>query len=227
MKEPNLAELNDALLEGDKGPSSPRRNSKDDLIRKILTCCEDGNIELEHSDTKLKRMNKQQLIDLLADCLEKRVRNGMADSVGAAHGACDTALALGALKMIHSIAANTTEKGLNIFLPGYGYEVDGFADGLKQPAVAEAVDACLEEIAADSDILEYVKSPYSRLAIAWSGALLTSLRKAPPTVKKNASRVEPRQIALQVARERRAHRGPPDGKEQLSQRPPPADAKTV
>ena len=91
MKSPNLVELNQALLDEEKAPGSPRRNSKDDIIRKIIKCCEDGEIPLEHSDSKLKRMSKQQLLDLLAECLEKRVRNGMADSVGAQRGACDTA----------------------------------------------------------------------------------------------------------------------------------------
>ena len=226
MKSPNLVELNQALLDDEKVPGSPRRNSKDDIIRKIVKCCADGEIPLEHSDSRLKRMSKKELLDLLAECLEKRVRNGMADSVGAQRGVCDTALALGALKMIHSIAANTTEKGLNMFLPGYGYQVDGFADGLKQPAVAEAVDTCLAEIALDSDILEYVKSPWSRLAIAWSGALLTSVKKAVPIVK-DATRLEPRQVGIQIARERRARRRQEDGKELRSVRPPAADEKTV
>ena len=56
------------------------------------------------------------------------------------------------------------------FLPQYGYEVDGFSDSLKDPCVREATDACLVEIAKESDVLQYVQSPWARLAIAWGGA---------------------------------------------------------
>ena len=141
----NFAKLNDQLLapkvaEGDK---KPVRNSKEDLIAKIVACCAENDIQLPHSDTRLRRMTKQQLLKLLAECLEKGVRDQMAQQVGAKRGASDGVIALGALKMIHSIAANATEKGLNVFLPDYGYEIDGFHDSLQQPAVKEAVDiAC-------------------------------------------------------------------------------------
>ena len=40
----------------------------------------------------------------------------------------------------------------------------------------KAVEQCLAEIAAESDILQHIESPYVRLAIAWGGALVTSIR---------------------------------------------------
>ena len=79
---------------------------------------------------------------------------------------------------MHNILANSAEKGLNLVLPKYGYRVDGFTDSLKDPAVNEAVEQCLAEIAAESDILKHIESPYVRLAIAWGGALVTSVRSA-------------------------------------------------
>ena len=40
----------------------------------------------------------------------------------------------------------------------------------------EATDACLAEIAKDSDFMQYIESPWARLGIAWTGALITSVR---------------------------------------------------
>ena len=104
------------------------------------------------------------------------MQSQMAQSVGVSKNATEKVIALGALRMIHNMLANMAEQGLNAFLPSYGYEVRGFARSMEKPPVNEAVNACLEEIARDSDILAYVESPYARLGIAWSGALMTSLQ---------------------------------------------------
>ena len=83
-KPESFAKLNDQLLapkvaEGDK---KPVRNSKEDLIAKIVACCAENDLQLPHSDTRLRRMTKQQLLKLLAECLEKGVRDQMAHQVG-------------------------------------------------------------------------------------------------------------------------------------------------
>ena len=183
-----MADLNDALLQAveqeEPGDQLPKRNSKDDMIAKIINCCADNSLVLEHSNTKLRRMNKDQLAKILAGKIEQGIKSQMAAQVGAKANAPDSVIALGALKMIHNIAASTAEKGLNVILPRYGYEIHGFRDSLKDPAVDEAVTQCLLEIAAESDILKHIESPYVRLAIAWGGALVTSIRKAPQRIKK-------------------------------------------
>ena len=209
----SFAKLNDELLEQKKDDGTPKRNSKDDLIHKIIKCAEANGVRLEHSNTRLRRMTKQQLIELLAKVMEDSVRNQMAEQVGAKPGCADSVIALGALKMIHGIAANTAEKGLNIFLPKYGYEVDGFAESLKQPAVDEAVTACLTEIAAESDVLQYIQSPYARLAIAWSGALVTSIKKSTRITNRRryATGMEPRKAGPENPLQPRPGRGEKDG----------------
>ena len=125
------AKLNNELIratdEDDKKSEKTKRNSKDELIQKIIQLAENNDIPLKMSDTKLRRMNKQQLNELLAEVVETAMRNEMAKQVGAKPGATDSVIALGALRMIHDIAAAGTEKTINIFLPDYGYEVDGFA----------------------------------------------------------------------------------------------------
>ena len=167
-KNTTFATMNNELLNEDEEKNIPKRNSKDDLITKIVTCCEENNVELEFSNTKLR---------LLAAKIEIAMRNTMAAQVGAPPNSSDKIVALGALRMIHDLCAVSAERGLNVFLPRYGYEVDGFAKSLKEPSVREAVNMCLEEIARETDVLQYVQSPWARLGIAWSGALLTCVRK--------------------------------------------------
>lgn len=160
---------NELLKKQDDEKSPPKRNSKQELINKIVQVAEQNDLPLELSDTKLQRLTKQQLNELLAETVEKAMRNEMARQVGARPGAADSVIALGALRMVHDIAAKGAEKCFNMVLPDYGYEVEGFADSLHEPSVRQATDACLAEIAQDSDILQYVQSPWSRLAIAWGG----------------------------------------------------------
>ena len=194
------AALNNDLLRATQPKDGrSKRNSKDELIKKIVQLAEQNEIKLEHSDTKLKRMNKHELNGLLADTAEKVMRNEMARQVGATPGASDSVIALGALRMMHDIAARCAETGANVVLPTYGYKVEGFVECLQDPSVREATDACLVEIAKDSEILQYVKSPWARLMIAWGGALVSSVRKIPP------ARVNGRRYRYSAEMERRGH----------------------
>ena len=88
------------------------------------------------SNTKLRRMTKAELGKVLADMLQVAARGCMARQVGAdPETATDATIALGALRMVHDIAASATERAANAVLPGYGYEVEGFCDALKDPTV--------------------------------------------------------------------------------------------
>ena len=100
----------------------------------------------------------------------------MAAAVGAKSGD-DSVIALATLRMVHDMLANSVEQGLNVFLPKYGYELSGFSQSLKEKPTSDCVDDCLKEIAAESEILQYVQSPYARLAIAWSGGIMYSLKR--------------------------------------------------
>ena len=75
----------------------PKRNSKDDMIAKIINCCADNSLVLEHSNTKLRRMNKDQLAKILAGKIEQGIKSQMAAQVGAKANAPDSVIALGAL----------------------------------------------------------------------------------------------------------------------------------
>ena len=183
----NLQILNDDLIaaakpESPKKPSTPKRNTKDELVERIIKVAEEGGVPLQESDTKLRRMNKSDLRKKLAEVTSAAVRNQMCESVKAKPGSCDSALGLAALRMMHDLVAYSTEKGANMFLPKYGYEMSGFVECLKDDTVREATDAAILEIANDSELMGYVDSPYIRLLIAWSGAMIKSIKR-----KKNAS----------------------------------------
>lgn len=245
MKGPDLVltqaqteRLNDDLLAGDMADKEPRRNSKDDLIRKINVLTSENDITLEESNTKLRRMTKAQLQEVLAKYAESAMRAEMARQVGAKAppGACpnamDNIIALGALRMVHDLVAGTVEKGANVVLPKYGYELDGFVDSLREPHVREATDQCLKEIAAESDVLGYVQSPYARLGIAWMGALAASVRKAEPnngphTINQNAARMGPRKARRENPVQSRASRWAENGQVRSPSGPPVQDVKTV
>jgi hypothetical protein len=193
-----FAELNQDLLGAAAGepaaPEAPKRNTKDELIDKIEKLSAEQGIPVEQSRTKLRRMTKRQLAQLLARMIEDHVQNQVCDKVGVERGAPPNLVALGALRMVHDIAAGTSEKVANIFLPSYGYEVVGFAQALKDPQVREATDQCLLEISRESNILEHIQSPYVRLGLAWGGALVSTVHRVPEPPPMRRARPGPRKL---------------------------------
>ena len=213
------SELNEELLEAEAPVTleseEPKRNSKQALIQKIIEISENDRIPLEFSNTKLKRMNKQQLAKLCAEMIETGIRKKLARTVGA-DGDSETAIALGALRMLHDVCAVGIEKGSDAFLNDYGYTVEGFSQNLKEPTVSKAIDGCLEEIARENtELLEYIQSPYTRLMIAWGGAMAFSCRK----VQKHVTNGGPRAPRSQGPVRNRRRGGPPDGKIDASDAP--------
>ena len=161
-------------------PPSPKRNSKDRIRADILKVVEKYQLDFPYSDTKLKRMNKEQLTRLLAEVMEAGVKQDMARQVGVDPSAPQALISLGALRMVHNIAARGVERAWNTFaVRPTGLAVEGFADSLAHPEVAKTVDECLMEIAeANPEVLQYFESPYSRLALIWVGVLSSTLKKA-------------------------------------------------
>ena len=183
MQPEESARLNSELLQAEspveEEKAKPKRNSKEELTAKILKVVEAYQLEFNYSDTKLRRMNKVELTKLLAAVTEEGVKHDMAKAVGVDPRAHGKVITLSALRMLHGLCAGGFEKGFNTFgTPYCGYEVDGFAETLRDPAVQSSVDECLLEIAAENpEILEYFDSPYSRLALVWSGALISCIKK--------------------------------------------------
>ncbi len=223
-----IQKLNDELLAPEqKVQEEPKRNTKEWLIEKILMMADENDLELSISNTKLRRMSKVQLQKLLGELGEKVVKQQMAASVGAA-GSSDASIALGTLRMVHDLLAAATETGLNSMLPEYGYRIDGFTESLHKPVVSAAVDDCLKEIAATTDVLQYIESPYARLALAWSGAMMSCVRRARiPAPSTNAKDVGPRPARPKNPVQLRPSGGKKDGEKHSPARPNPKDGKQV
>lgn len=176
----SFADLNDELLKpAPLTDQEPRRNSKEWLIAKITQICEEANLELTMSNTKLRRMGKEKLQKLLGELTEEAIKTQMARNLNV-NSTDDRVIAVATLRMLHDMMANGCEMTMNRFLPKYGYEIEGFTEGLKHPTTSKVVDQCLQEIAAESDILQYVESPYARLALCWGTAMMSSVRPRSP-----------------------------------------------
>ena len=228
--ETDVKKLNDELLKKERPTDDkPKRNSKDFLIERIFQVADENDLELNLSSTKLKRMSKEKLQALLGELCEDAMKTQMAQAVGAKSGE-DSVIALATLRMVHDLFANSVEQGLNVFLPKYGYEVQGFSESLRQKPTSDCVDDCLKEIAAESEILQYVKSPYARLALAWSAGL-HAVRRAPKNKfginKKNVAFMGPKPSHTQNSfRPRTSGRETPRQIDR-SGRPPQPNVKSV
>ena len=114
--------LNNELLnaepaeEKSKPDKKPKRNSKDDLTKKILQIVEKYGIEFEYSDTKLRRMSKTELQKLLATVMEQCVKIDMAKAAGVDPRSNGKVITMGALRMLHNLAATGFEKVYNLSL---------------------------------------------------------------------------------------------------------------
>ena len=175
--------VNELLREADSEkkpdtPPKPKRNSKEELHQKIIRIVEKYELEFGYSDTKLKRMNKVELQKVLAAVLEQGVKYDMAKAVGVDPRAHGKVVTLGALRMLHNLCAMGFERGFNqLATPMCGYQCEGFAECLRDPSVSGSIDECLTEIAAENpEVLEYFDSPYARLALVWSGAMLSVIK---------------------------------------------------
>ena len=172
-----MSDLNNELLKTeDVVPTSPKRNSKQALINKIVELAEKTDIKIDESDSKLRRMNKEQLNKKLAELMETQLRKKMAEQVGiqdASGTESNKVLSIGALRMVHGIVVNGGEKLYNgMVAPRVGYELSNFAKNLSNPAYQDDIDQCLVEIANETpEILQFWSSLRSSLTflffIAW------------------------------------------------------------
>jgi hypothetical protein len=161
----------------------PKRGSKDDLISKIHECCDKHDIICEYSTTQLKRSTKKKLAEILAGvierCMEKKIRDQI--KVKSIEGATpeqnEKLVAVGTLRLLHDSLARATEVGVHRFSP---YTISGFTQSMAEERVSEQIDACLLEIAEEySEVLDYISSPYVKLALIWSTSAASTARRKP------------------------------------------------
>ena len=97
--------LNNELLEAKeekKDDPEPKRNTKEALIDRILSICQEHNLELTVSNTKLKRMSKTALQKLLGELVEDLMKKQMAEAVHSP-SPDQNVVALHTLRMLHDM----------------------------------------------------------------------------------------------------------------------------
>jgi hypothetical protein len=201
-----------------------KQNTKDALIEKLQEFSQEG-YEVP-SNSKLRRFSKKKLSGLLADKIQEKLRRQMCQSVNAPENADNATLMLKSLRMVHDIFANVVESGANLFLAPRGMKISNFANSMKEEPTSEAIDDCLLEISRENEnILKYIESPYSRLALCWVGAAAQNTRRY--CVKQNVKRMGPRTAHQATAMGSRDGRRPPDREKLYASPPPQPVQKTV
>ena len=167
-----------------------KRNSKDELIKKIISLSEEVGEPVKLSNSQLKRMSKNALTDVLAGYVEKRIEVEAQKCLGidkeqAANPYC---VNLAALKMVHEIAVNSTEALVERTSEKHGMTISGFKRKMKESQ--ESIDMILSEIAQlYPEVLEKFSSPWVRLGLLWTSNVVLTLKKKEDNNKKNASNV--------------------------------------
>ncbi len=166
-----------------------KRNSKEELINKIISLSEEVGEPVKLSNSQLKRMSKNALTDVLAGYVEKRIEVEAQKCLGidkeqAANPYC---VNLAALKMVHEIAVNSTEALVERTSEKHGMTISGFKRKMKESQ--ESIDMILSEIAQlYPEVLEKFSSPWVRLGLLWTSNVVLTLKKKEHN-NKNASRV--------------------------------------
>ena len=171
-------------------PSTPKRNSKSELIQKIVQLAKEVNEPLE-SDSQLKRMSKRVLHEKLAALVERRIEFEAQKCLGidAEQAKSPYMVNLAALKMVHSIAVSSTETLVERTSDKHGMSIAGFKT--KMQDCQESVDMILAEIAQQyPEVLENFSSPWVRLGLLWTSNVMMSLKKKAPLT--NAPKIRPR-----------------------------------
>ena len=186
-----IEELIDAKEEPAPEKKSPKRNSKGDIIDKIIQLSKEINEPILESDSQLKRMTKRQLTEKLAALVEKRIEAEATKVLGINKEQAGNPFMvnLAALKMCHDIACNTVEGLVERTSTKHGMTLQGFSQRMKDSQ--ESVDVILAEIAQQyPEVLEKFSSPWLRLALLWGSNVMISLKKK-KTIKQDASKLRP------------------------------------
>ena len=194
----NDKDLVNELIESQKPPveepkekREPRRNSKDDIIDKIMQLSQEIGEPVPETNTQLKRMSKRQLADKLAGLIEKRVEFEASKVLGINKEQAGNpyVVNMAALRMCHDIVCSSTEALVERTSHKHGMTLKGFTQRMRDSK--ESVDMCLHEICQQyPDILEKVSSPWLRLGLLWGSNVMVTLKKK--KVITNAPNVQPK-----------------------------------
>jgi hypothetical protein len=161
----------------------PKHGSKRSIIEKILKVCEDTDEICEYSTTKLHRMPKKDLLNILADKIELGVQKKITEQAGMQNISNDMndvqrqrLVAMGFLSMGHKILTKGTETMLESYSD---YSITGFTENFDEPRTKEMLEQTLLEIAEEMEVLDYIDSPWSKLALLWGNGIVRTLKRKP------------------------------------------------
>ena len=198
-------DLVEELVEAQKEPvpvaveekkKTPKRNSKDEIIQKILQLSEEVGEPVTETNSQLKRMSKKDLTEKLANLVEKRIEMEAQKCLGIDKEQAKSpyCVNLAALKMVHEIAVNSTEAIVDKTSHRHGMTLKGFKTRMKESQ--ESIDIILAEIAQQyPEVLEKFSSPWVRLGLLWTSNVMLTIKKKQPKIKNVAairSRPNPR-----------------------------------
>jgi hypothetical protein len=83
-------------------------------------------------------------------------------------------IAIGTLRLMHDSLCIMLEKGVESVSP---YSIEGFSNGMKVEPVSQEVNNALLAIAEEADVMQYISSPYAKLALIWMSCAATSLKR--------------------------------------------------
>ena len=166
---------------GKKLDHGAKRGSKAEIIAKIYKVHEDTQKVCPLPPSRLRRMTKTQLLDYLAECISEAMAQKINEKMGCANmpeDASDTdrqrLMAASFLTMAHNVLANGTEKLVENYTE---FSIHGFSDTFEKPQNKQILEETLLQIAEEHDIIQYVDSPWSKLALLWGSGVITNLRK--------------------------------------------------
>ena len=165
----------------DDNKNAIKKGSKSEIISKIYKVHDDTGTVCEFSKTKLMRMTKNELLDLLGCKISEAMTQKINQKLG-----CDTIsedcneidkqrlMAAGFLTMAHNMLCTTCEKGVENYS---NYTIDGFSDFFKRPENEQVIQDSLMEIAAEYNVIEYIDSPFAKLGLLWGTGVISTLKK--------------------------------------------------
>ena len=178
-----LLQISEADIDGATETRVPRRNTKQDIISQVWKLRDEAKVQMDHSETALRRMSKSQLAELLASMMETASRDALAKSLGAVN-ADPSSITLAALRMMWDTCVGGLEKGSSCVLPSMGYSLDGLLKNSQSEPTSDVINQCLREIAIDNpQILAQIASPYARLGMCMFTVCITTVHTVDPQLE--------------------------------------------
>ena len=71
------------------------------------------------------------------------------------------------------------------------YSITGFTENFEEPRTKEMLEQTLLEIAEEMEVLDYIDSPWSKLALLWGNGIVRTLKRKPINYTNHVADLEP------------------------------------